>query len=1131
VISGANIEVRNQATNVVSRAATTDRGVYSVPALDPGTYTVTAAAAGFKNLVRSNLELRVGDRLNLDLQLEIGAPSESIQVVGETPLLETASASSGTVIDRASVAALPLLGRNPFSLMAFTGGEVHTPVGAASGIERPFDNGGMDSYSVNGGQRFTNEFLLDGSPNTTTEGTAPTNLGFVPPPDAVGEFKMQSNLYDAEFGRSGGAVVNVSLKSGTNDYHGAAYWYLRNDKLNANSVQANAAGIPLTAFRWAQPGAMLSGPVVLPKLYNGKDKTFFMYSFELVRSSVPRPSSLTVPTALERQGDFSQTLFNGNPITIYDPLTTVQVSPGVYQRTPFAGSKIPISRINPVAATLMGYYPMPNGFAPRGLPNLTVSPNPTTDAYNAHTFRLDQVLNANHRFSFTFDRGNRHESGGLGGGRDAFVAIGHPEAANTYNHWRVNHGAVFNFTSLLSPTWLSTTRASFERHQFAIIALGYGYDASKIGWPTSLTTQFEAPGFPSIAPAGYTTLGLNGGVLNFSNTYAAGETLSKVLKDHTVKFGAEMRALRTDVTNPAEAGAFNTNQSFTQTNPLVPDPASGDSIASLLLGYLSSGTNSFNNRPAWGNHYYDLFLQDDWRVTRKLTLNLGLRWDYESPQTDRYNRDVIGFDTSTPSRINGNGPTVYGGLLFATSDRRFAYHRDLHEFQPRIGLAYQISKKMVFRGGWGISYLPTLDYPPSLGFSASTPVVASADGGITPLLTAGAGALTNPFPSGINYPTGSSLGLQTFLGQGLTYYYPNRNVPFVHSFSAGLQYQLPFRSVFEAQYVGSRTKGLEVNKNIDSITAAQFTSIGAGLLATQPNPYVGLLPGTSLNTSTITLQQALLPYPQFTSVTENGRNVGSAWYDSMQLKLEKRMSAGLYLLFNFTWSKNMTRNTYLNGQYDQVGQLARIISSDDIPHAVNLGFTYQVPFAKTGKGIERALLGGWVVGGNFSWSSGPLLEFSVPGAPANGPVNPLLGPITAYAMGDPTVSNRASNPTEGRWFNNCVTGLNGQPVNAANCAGVQPAWRIIPAYALTNTSPRFNALRRYRPMQNNLSMFKNFKIWERVMMEFRAEAFNAFNTPEFTAPNLTPTNSLFGITSNTQANDPRAIQMALRLTF
>jgi hypothetical protein len=623
MVPGATVQVKNVATNVVTNATTSDRGVYQAPALNPGMYSVTANASGFKILVRKNIELRVGDHIELDLRLELGQASESVEVTAEAPMLETATATSGTVIDKSSVAALPMLGRNPFSLMQYAGGEIHTAVLAASGAERPFDNGGMDTYSINGGQRMTNEFLLDGSPNTTTEGSSPTNLGFVPPPDAVGEFKMQSNLYDAEYGRTGGGVINVSLKSGTNDYHGAAYWYLRNDKLNANSVQSNAAGIPLSAFRWAQPGAQFQGPVVLPHLYNGKNKSFFMYSIELVRSSVPRPSSLVVPTALERQGDFSQTLYNGKPITLYDPLTTIQVSAGVYQRTPFTGSQLPSSRINPVASKLLTYYPMPNGVAARGLTNLTVAPNATTDAYNAHTFRFDQVVTTNNRFFFSFDRGNRNELGGLGGGRQAFIAIGHPEAANTYNHWRVNHGAVLNWTSLLSPTWVSTTRASFQRHQFAIVDMGFGYDPSPVGWPAALVSQLQSPSFPAVAISSYTQLGRSGSTLNFSNTYAVGETLSKVLKDHSLKLGGEMRAMRTNVTAPTGMGSLAATQSFTQANPLTGDAASGDAVASLLLGYLSSGTNSYNNKPAWGNHYYVFFVQDDWRISRKLTLNFG----------------------------------------------------------------------------------------------------------------------------------------------------------------------------------------------------------------------------------------------------------------------------------------------------------------------------------------------------------------------------------------------------------------------------------------------------------------------------------------------------------------------------
>jgi hypothetical protein len=455
---------------------------------------------------------------------------------------------------------------------------------------------------------------------------------------------------------------------------------------------------------------------------------------------------------------------------------------------------------------------------------------------------------------------------------------------------------------------------------------------------------------------------------------------------------------------------------------------------------------------------------------------------------------------------------VFGGLLFATPDRRFAYHRDLNNFQPRLGLAYQISGKFVFRGGWGMSYLPTLDYPPTSGFSTTTPLVSSSDGGITPILFGGAagtaGRLTNPYPDGINHPAGSSLGLQSFLGQSITYINPNRNIPFVHSFSAGFQYQLPIRTLLDVSYVGSRTRGLEVGKNIDQITGSQYTSIGAGLLASQPNPYAGLLPGTSLNNATATLQQAMLPYPQFTGITENGRNIGVASYNSLQAKIEKRLSAGLYVLFNYTWSKNMNRNTYLNGAYDQVGQLTRMLSADDIPRNSNLVFTYRIPFE--GKGIERAVLGGWQVAGNFSWMTGPLMSIS-----------------GVFSTG---VSPKLDNPSFRRWFNTCTINTSGKRQNCA-IDSEAAAWIIIPPYTLTNTNPRLSPLRQYRPMQSNLSLFKNFTIWEKLKAEFRAEAFNAFNTPEFGPANTTSTSSLFGVVTNTQGNDPRAIQAALRLTF
>jgi hypothetical protein len=1113
VVPGAAIHVKNLGTNVVTSVTTSERGIYLAPALNPGMYSVEVTAKGFKSTVRNNIELRVGDHVTLDVPLELGQTTESVLVTAEAPLLETASATSGTVFDKAAVANLPTLGRNPFSLMQYGAGQVHVAIVSASGAERPFDNGGMDYYSVNGGVNFSNEFLLDGSPNTTTEGyrTQASNLAFVPPPDAVGEFKMMSNLYDAEFGRTGGGVVNVSLKNGTNDFHGTAYWYLRNNVLNSNSVQSNAAGSKLNSFHWAQPGLQFQGPVILPHLYNGKNKSFFMYSLELVRSSIPAPASLTVPTALERQGDFSQTLYNGNAIAIYDPLTTLNPSTGVYSRTPFPDSKIPSSRINSIGSTLMGYYPLPNMVVARGLTNLVVSPDLNTDAYNAHTFRFDQVVGEKDRFFFTFTRSNRTQNGG---GRQAFVAEGHPEAANTYDHWRVNHGATLNWTSMVSPTWFSTTRASFQRHQFAIMDLSYYSDASLAGWPKSLTSQLQHSAFPAVGLDYYTTLGRNGSSLDFANTYSLGETLSKVYKSHNLKFGGEVRTTRDNILNPTSMGTFNFNKSFTQANPLTGDVYSGDSVASALLGYLNSGTNSYNTQSAWNNHYYVAFVQDDWRIARKLTLNLGLRWDYESPMTDRFNHMVSGFDTSTPSHIGGlyTGPVVYGGLQYATADHRFNYHRDLNNFQPRLGVAYQASDKLVFRGGWGISYLPTNDYPSTTGYSTTTSVVGSVGGaGIVPLVTNGQSTLTNPYPDGINKPVGNSLGLRTNVGSSLAFYNANRNVTYVHSFSLGFQYQLPIRTLLDVSYVGSRTRAMEVDHGIDEITSAQYTSIGAGLLAAQTNPYAGLLPGTSLNSTTVTLQQLMRPWNQFTGITENGRNLGAARYNSLQLKLEKRLSAGLYVLFNYTWSKNLNRNTYLNGNYDAVGNLVSALDSRDIPHNINVSFTYKLPFAVHGPAVAKAVLGGWEVSGNLSSMSGPPIGMST-GAESTG-VSPVL-----------------QGHTLNRWFNTCTVTVAGTRQNCASDTE-QAAWKIRAPYTLTGTMTYFTNIRQYRPLQTNFSIFKSFRIWENVKTEFRAEAFNAFNTPMFGAPTVSASSSLFGYVARTQANDPRAMQMALKVSF
>src|SRR5262249_49696550 len=422
VVPHATIKASNLETNAATTTASNEAGLYTLPFLPVGKYRISVTANGLKTALRDGVELRVGDRIQLDFSMEVGAVTETVNVTSQAPLLETATASRGQVIDQEKVRDLPLLGRNPFLLAVLASG-VHIQPTQGSISFRPFDNGGMDAISINGGRQFTNEFLIDGAPNTGTERGTVGSLSFVPSPDAVQEFRVQSNTYDAQFGPPGGGTINVSLKGGTNKLHGSLYHYFRNDVLNANSFQNNAANVKRTAFRWNQPGVVIDGPIRIPKVYNGRDKSFFMFSWEKIISSIPSPVTLTVPTLEQRGGDFRKTLqANGQPITIYDPLTTRPDPnhPGQYIRDVIScngvQNMICPDRIDPVAKKLLDYIPAPNQLGnTQGFFNFFNSPNARTDEYDQFSVRLDHNLSERNKLSGRWLRGNRHELRGLAG--------------------------------------------------------------------------------------------------------------------------------------------------------------------------------------------------------------------------------------------------------------------------------------------------------------------------------------------------------------------------------------------------------------------------------------------------------------------------------------------------------------------------------------------------------------------------------------------------------------------------------------------------------------------------------------------------------------------------------------------
>ncbi|HKQ92556.1 MAG TPA: TonB-dependent receptor, partial [Blastocatellia bacterium] len=761
-LPNATIKATNTETNTTTATTSNDSGLYTLPFLPAGRYQITISANGLKTLVRDGVELRVGDRTQLDFSMEVGAVTETVNVTAQAPLLENATASRGQVIDEAKVRNLPLLGRNPFLLAALSSGVQITPTQGSISF-RPFDNGGMDAISISGGRQRSNEFLIDGAPNTGTENGGVGALSFVPSPDAVQEFRVQSNTYDAQFGRTGGGTVNVSLRSGTNRLHGSLYHYFRNDILNANLFQNNATNAKRTALRWNQPGLVIDGPIRIPKIYDGRDKTFFMFSWEKIISSIPAPVTRNVPTLEQRNGDFSKTLqADGKPITIYDPLTTTCVG-NTCTRTPFPNNQIPADRIDPVAKKLLEFIPLPNQPGnTQGFFNFFNSPNARTDEYDQFTTRIDHNLSDRHKLSGRWLRNNRHELRGLAGYRR--------EASPFFAHSRKNLGAGADLTSSLSPTLVSNFKVNFIRHEFTIEQYGDFFDVTQLGFPASLGNQLARQFFPGVTMTDYDNLGGigfgNGSRFTYSDASSVSETLNKVSGNHALKFGGEARVLRDNYDAPTSSfGTFAFNKGFTQRNPLAGDAASGNAFASLLLGYPATASVPINPSFAYQHMYYGFFFQDDWRVSRRLTLNLGLRWDYESPTSERFNQLNAGFDKNATNPFQVPGLSLKGGMVFVSEDERLPFKRDLNNFGPRFGVAYQINDKTVFRGGYGVSYLPAFDPGTSLGYAVSTNFVSSTDGGLTP-----ANTLSNPYPVGILTPAGSSQGLQTLLGQSFTFY-------------------------------------------------------------------------------------------------------------------------------------------------------------------------------------------------------------------------------------------------------------------------------------------------------------------------------------------------------------------------
>lgn len=1115
VIPGVSVTLTNEGTGIESQTSTNEEGYFRVPSLTPGKYRVAVDRQGFKPVREAGLELIVGQVARLDYTLQVGALTESVEVSARAVLLDSETSSLGQVIGGRQVTELPLLGRNAYSLAGLVPG-VRTSVGMN---DLPVDQISTVSASINGGRATQNEFLLDGAPNTAAAQNQPVIFQNV---DSVQEFKVETNTFSAEYGRSAGGVFNVVTKSGTNDLSFTAYEFLRNNALNANDFFSNRAGKSKAPFRFNQFGGVMGGPVKLGKFYDGANRTFFFVSAELVRflqgvtwtATVPRPEQLT--------GDFSTTRnAAGAVIGVYDPLTTTANPAGGYRRDPFPGNRIPVERFDPVARNILKFWPAPNaaGATNTGVNNYLRNDSSKIDK-NTWSARLDHNLNSNNRLfgRFSYDNSPINRSPVYGADNAASPAFG-PQVFNRYN-------AVVEDTQIFSPTLLATFRAAYARLSNFRTPYSNGFDITTLGLPASLKQQIPIASFPVITVTGFNTTASipntgNGATLGGADSIAFGMdnwslmgNTTKTLASHNIKFGGEYRVIRFNSQQFADTSTnFSFGPAFTQgPNPTQASATAGVALATFLLG-IPGGAVTPVPALAMQNIYYALFLQEDWKVTPRLTLNLGLRYDFESPRTDRFNQ-LTNFDYSAQPPLQGTGLNLRGALSFVGVNgvSRYQTNPDRNNFSPRAGFAFRLTDKTVIRGGAGM-FIGTItgvgggagSFGVS-GFTTSTQVVTSLDG-VTPK-----DYLRNPFPNGLLQATGSSQGAATLLGQAIQFTDRGNYSPYSVQWNFNLQRELPYSVLFDLGYAGSRGVGFSQDRQFNQLPDSAL-ALGDALRQQVTNPFYMLISVGSLASKTVSRAQLLRPFPQFNTVNA----VNSAWatssYHSLQLKIEKRYAKGFTILGSWTWSKLMDYGAgpfggeaLGSGGFQNWNDLASdwSVSTTDQTHRFIINGVWALPFFKNSKGAVKALLTGWEVGAVNSWFSG-------------GPIGVGSAVNNTFSQGGGQrpmwngTSAMLDNPTPNRWFDASV-------------------FSNAPSYQFGNSPRTFNGLRTDITQQIDADFSKTTVLREKLRLQFRGEFFNLLNTPRFSPPNSSFGNPSFAVVSS-QLNQPRIVQFGLKLLY
>jgi hypothetical protein len=1092
-------------------------GKFNIRFLQPGTYRVIARKAGFKTHSQENLTVRIDDMLDIAIRLEVGNIAETIEVKDAPPLLETTTGTIGQVLDERRMLELPQKGGNPLELQRMVPGVVNLTNIRTMKSSSP---SGTSQSSVNGTGTNQTLFNIDGVSNTSNDGGGgKLRVAFIPPSSAIVGFKMESSPYDASVGHVFGPVINISTKGGNNELHGSAYYWAKNSAFDAMNFFNNKAGLGKLVYQDHRYGLSLGGPVVLPRLYNGHNKTFFFYSWEENRWSSPANQNqfATVPTAAERAGDFSALLAVGSQYQIYNPFTTRSASSGRFQRDSFSGNIIPKSLLNPVGLKLGAIWPLPNQAGTRDGQNNYYYPDVRKDYNGSHMARVDHAFsNANRMFlrvhKYTFE--------------DPKDALGVPATKEIFNHFK--RGAALDDVIVLSPSMILNLRYGVTNAEYTERRVTQGTDLVSLGFDPAVARLVSSPQstIPRVKAGAFATLSDwsdgDGGNTAVTNTWLA--DLTKLKGSHTLRMGIDVRVLRTF--GNRYSGALSPDLSFSTSYTRGPlDNATsapiGQELAAMLLG-VPEGNMTTAASYAAQDKYFGVYFQDDLKLSRRLTLNLGLRYEMDWPVTERFDRLVSSYNYSAANPVEAQAKVNYakspipelpaaafsarGGLTWVNQGgaARSPYNVNHGFLLPRIGLAYQLRSKTIFRAGYGI-YFDTLGVdkfiPIQIGFSQATPIQASLNSGVTYVAS-----LTNPFPNGLQAPLGAGGGLSTNLGQALQVFDPNLTPAYSQRWSAGLQQFLPGEFLLDISYVANRSTHVSVSRQINA-TPARYLSTSPTrdqktidyVTATFPNPFYGLNPVYSSNISRANL---LRPYPQFGDISV-AQPVGYTWYHSLQIRGERRLSRGYTLQAGYTYSKFMQATEFLNAT-DPVP--TRVISDMDRPHVFTFSSLWELPFGRGRRYGARMpspvnfILGGWQFDSAIVRQAGAPLAFG--NIIFNGDIKNI--PLSK--------DQRSAD----RWFN--------------TDAGFEKNSKLALANNIRGFPLRLSGIRADGQATWNFSLIKNFKIRERVTAQFRAEAYNAWNHSSFDVPDRTPTSSAFGTITST-LSEPRGFQFGLKLAF